>query len=80
MTYPSLSDVSRDSHLITDSYRNVTHFDLSPFPDPQTLALHVLNPDVNTCGITAGSSHQEALTQAVWLGLSHSPDEQYQDG
>lgn len=36
------------SYLVTDSDRNVTHFDLPPFTDPQTLALHVLDPDVNT--------------------------------
>lgn len=80
VTHPSLSYVSRDSHLITDSYGNVTHFDLPPFADPQTLALHVLNPDVNTCGSTAGTNHQKALVQAVWLGPSDSPEEQYKDG
>lgn len=26
----------------------MTNFDLPPFADPQTLPLHVLNPDVNT--------------------------------
>lgn len=36
------------SYLVTDSYGNVAHFDLPPFTDPQTLALHVLDPDVNT--------------------------------
>lgn len=56
VTHPSLSYLNRDSHLITDSYRNMAHFDLPPFTDPQALALHVLNPDVNTCSITAGAN------------------------
>lgn len=37
------------TYLITDSYSNMAHFDLPTFPDPQTLALDVLYPDVNSC-------------------------------
>lgn len=36
------------SHLLADPNGDVPHFDLPTLPDPQTLALDVLDPDVNT--------------------------------
>lgn len=59
------------SYLIADSYSNMSHFNLPPFTDPQTLALHVLNPDVNTCGIravNAKNTSQLGCDSVVWSG------------
>lgn len=36
----------------------MAHFDLPTLTDPQTLALHVLNPDVNTWSVRAVNTNK----------------------
>ncbi len=52
------------SYLITDSYSNMAHFDLPTFTNPQTLALHVLNPDVNTWSVRAENNSENSSQSA----------------
>ena len=82
--HPNIQHQSSVSYLITNPDSDVAHFDLPTLTNPQTLALHVLNPDVNTWSdrgmkiITVKTEVNQRVTSRHNPAVL--PSKQYEDG
>lgn len=62
MTQANLGTGGAEPYLLTDPHSHMAHSDPPALSDPQTLALDVLDPDVDAC-VTAVNGDEQRFTR-----------------